>query len=133
MNRSFFTKISIIFLSAALFISIFITDWNKVFSILTFTCTALGAIVSILSLYIPNDYIFKFEKSDWIIEEDGLSKKIQISSKKHGLGKSPKAELFFKTSNGDYQSILTTPQVDSKGNITITIQCQEQEGKVVIK
>jgi len=133
MKRSFITKISIIFLLTALFISIFITEWNEILSILTFTCTALGTIASIISLYIPNYYIFKFRKSDWIIEEDGLSKKIQISSKEHGLGKSPKAELFFKTSNGNYQSILTTPQVDSKGNITITIQCQEQEGKVVIK
>lgn len=116
----------------ALLIHVFVTDWKNFPSILAFICAAFGTMASVLSLFIPNHYIFKFRKDDWVVGEDG-NKKIVIGSRKHGLGKSPKAELFFKDDNGNYQSVLTTPQVDNDGNITITVQCGLCEGKVVIK
>jgi hypothetical protein len=110
--------IAIVFLVIAVLLLVPNTDWSKNISIIGFISLVCGTLGSVISIFIPTNYVFNYQEKDWISE--GKQYKIIITSKKHGLGTSPKLQMF--TLDGDsYNEAICGSNHNSKGDITVYV------------
>lgn len=109
--------IAITFLLIAVILLIPQTKWSQNTSVLGFISLVCGTFGSILSIFIPTNYIFHFTENDWTKNLEG-DYSLLINSKKHGLGKSRQVQTYLK--NGEtFEEVVVSTHQDKKGNITI--------------
>lgn len=120
--------IAIIFLIIAVLLLIPNTDWSKSVSIIGFISLVCGTLGSVISIFIPTNYVFNYQEKDWISEDKFY--KIIIPAKKHGLGTSPKIQMF--TLDGvSYNEVICGSNHDINGDITIIVN-RPYKGKFII-
>lgn len=122
--------IAIVFLLIAVAFYIPSADWSAKTAPFAFISLICGTIGSIVSIFIPSNYVKMIDSSDWIDNEGG-GYKIEISAKKHGLGKSPKCGLFKLDENQNYEMVMAHSKHDKNGNVTISAN-QKLINKVIL-
>jgi hypothetical protein len=89
----------------------------------------LGIISSVIGLFLhTTSYSKTFDIDDWEKIDDGFS--INISSKDHGMGKSPHID-FFVFENNKYLEETACSEHDTEGNVRISAN-SKLKGKYVI-
>ncbi len=106
------------------------TKWSDLTSILAFVSLALGTLGSIISIFIPTVYNYLFSESDWKQDISRNEYYLEITSKQHGIGKSPQVQIFVLNKNG-FELIITDAHHDDNGNVII-ITALKFTGKVSI-
>jgi len=110
--------LSLFFLAAGLIFIFPATDWSQHNSLLGFFSVLLGTIGSAISLFIPSSYVYQFSVHDWRQDLTHSNFNLIIPHKKHGLGKSPKVQVF-EIENGNFQEVGVDVQHDAAGNVMI--------------
>lgn len=88
-------------------------------------------LLSLISIYIPISYEFKFSKEDWNNNDSGMS--IYISSKAHKMGNKITCELYEMNQEYGYQQVLADVFIEN-GNILIKVgQNGSFDGKAIIR
>ena len=123
--------ISIFLLILAIILFMPNTKWNESTSVLGFFSLIFGTSGSILSIFIPSNYILLFDKKDWIkLDEDNFV--IKIKSNKHGMGKSPQTEVF-EMFDGKYEAVGISSEHNVNGEVQVTIpEGLQLSGKIVV-
>lgn len=121
--------VAIVFLIFAIFLLIPNTDWKNSTSIYGFIILIFGTIGSIISIFIPTNYIYPFYKKNWT---KGNEEKYQlfITSKKHGMGKAPHVQIFEEV-NDSFEEVEVENKHNKKGNVIIEAE-STFDGKVII-
>jgi hypothetical protein len=127
-KRKKYQLISIVLLIAGLIIIIPITDWQEKNSVVGFVILSSGIIGSIVSIFIPSNYVKEFKHTEWKgIENEYF---IFIDAKTHGLGRSPKIQTFRKDGIS-YKASSIAQHHDNDGNVTV-IGKLTFDGKIVL-
>jgi hypothetical protein len=121
--------LAIAFLIVGLVLSIPNIEWREYPSLMGFIILVCGVMGSLISIFIPTEFSFEFNKSDWNIKQPDFV--IIIDSKKHGLGKTPQIQTFQKTPLG-YEKVSLDEHHDNNGNVTIAAS-MTFVGKVILK
>ena len=95
------------------------TKWQENSSMFGFISLALGTVSSIISMFIPTSYTFKFSHSDWQTNVVSSDFSVFVEAKKHGIGRSPQVQTFIKKDK-IYEEMGVLSHHDEKGNITIS-------------
>lgn len=122
--------IAVFFLLVAVVFYIPSANWNENTAYFAFISLICGTIGSIVSIFIPSNYVKMIDSSDWIDVKDG-GYQIEISAKTHGLGKSPKCSMFRLDENQNYENVMAGLKHDNKGNVTISAN-QKLINKVIL-
>ncbi|WP_339751106.1 hypothetical protein [Algoriphagus aquimarinus] len=130
MNRKKIIQIiAILFLGLGIVLLYPSANLDDPTSIFAFISVLSGTLGSIISIFIPSEFVFDFEENTWIKGEKDNS--INIEAKKHGMGKSPQIQTFSLKENG-FQEVLLNQSSDLKGNVTISATSMFK-GKIIIK
>lgn len=83
-----------------------------------FISAIFGTVGSIISIFIPNNFIYDFTKDDdWV--EFGKYYKLTIPSSKHKFGKNPNIKLLKREENGCYTDFYYIKEIGINGDILI--------------
>jgi hypothetical protein len=123
--------ISLAFLAIGLFLLIPGTDWHDSNSTSAFLSVLFGTAGSAISIFIPSNYVYKYNESSWIPGTEGRYKLI-IKASEHGQGTSPSIQRY-QYEDGNYSLVMSSPDCDEQGNIVFDLPEQiVMVGKVVI-
>lgn len=125
-------RISVTLLIFAVLLLIPNTKWTDNTSFLGFISLVLGTLGSVISVFIPNKYVFYFTRTDWKNFSGNEDFYIKISCKKHGLGNSPETRIFSQKDINIFEEVFVESNHDENGNITI-FAGQVFTGKAIIK
>ncbi len=128
-KREIIQGISIALLLIAILFLIPNTEWSNLRSICVFLSLIFGTLGSIISIYIPKSYTYKFDISSWI-NADRRSFQLIILSKTHGLGKATSVQTFMLNENS-YEEVDISHKQDEQGNVIIESN-SKFIGKVII-
>lgn len=129
-TKNIIQYLAIGFLTLAVILYIPITEWNRATGVYAFISLVCGVVGSIVSLFIPASYTKMFQNQDWQDIGGGIFE-ISIPSKKHGMGKSPRVEMFL-LNNGNYNVVMCGSEHDEEGNIRIHVRTNNRTGKFVV-
>ena len=105
------------------------TELNSIQSIIGYIVLKLAALISIISIFIPDHSTIQFEENSWLNDEsDGYI--LAIRAKEHGIGRSPNIRIIWAIKKF-YEQIEVKSFHDKEGNVFIKSN-SKIKGKVVI-
>lgn len=127
-KRKITQKTSIFFLALGVFVFVISIDWASNLSVINLIILVLGTLGSIVSVFIPSSYSFKFSKADWKAAE--TSYELVISMQQHGMGRTTNVDVF-QNLNDYYEFVLVGISFDIKGNVKLSA-IEPFDGKVIM-